>query len=139
LRSRPFLFVAIAITIALGIASRKIPALFPALLGKYPGDALWSLMVYWAIGWLLPRAPIKKVALIALSISYADEFSQRYQAAWINDIRATTIGHLILGSAFSWLDMLAYTVGVAIGATIEFFDLSRQRKRPGPGYRLPDA
>jgi len=121
LRNRLFLFIAIVVTIALGLASRKIPVLFPALLGKYPGDALWSLMVYWGIAWLMPSAPIKKVALLALLISYADEISQLYQAPWLNAIRTTTLGHLVLGTAFSWIDMLAYTIGVAAGATIEYF------------------
>lgn len=120
LRNRLFLSVALAVTIALRLASRKWPMLFPALLGKYPGDALWALMVYWTIAWVTPNAPIKKVAVLALLISYADEFSQLYQAPWIDAIRSTTLGHLILGSTFSWLDMLAYTVGVAIGAAIEY-------------------
>jgi hypothetical protein len=121
LRNRIFLSIALAVTIALGLAPRKWPVLFPALLGKYPGDALWALMVYWIIAWLTPNAPIKKVAVLALLISYADEFTQLYQAPWINAIRSTTLGHLILGSTFSWLDMLAYTIGVAIGATTEYF------------------
>jgi hypothetical protein len=125
LRNRLFLSVALAVTVALGLASRKWPVLFPALLGKYPGDALWALMVYWIIAWLTPNAGIKKVAALALLISYADEFSQLYQAPWINAIRSTTLGHLILGSTFSWLDMLAYTVGVATGATIDYFLTSR--------------
>lgn len=121
MRNRLFLTIAIVVTIALGLVSRKVPAIFPALLGKYPGDALWALMVYWAIAWLLPKAPIRKVAALALLVSYADEMSQLYHAPWLNTLRGTTIGHLVLGSAFSWLDMLAYTVGIAAGATIEYF------------------
>ena len=108
------------VTVALGLASREVPGLFPAALGQYPGDALWSLMVYWGIAWLIPSAPVKKVAVPALLVSYADEVSQLYQAPWLNAIRMTTVGHLVLGSVFSWLDMLAYTIGVAAGATIEY-------------------
>lgn len=119
LRNRLSLFIATIVTVALGLASRKV-TLFPALLGKYPGDALWSLMVYWGIAWIMPNAAIKKVALLALLVSYVDEISQLYQAPWLNAIRGTTLGHLVLGSTFSWLDMLAYTVGVAAGATIEY-------------------
>ena len=119
MRNRLILFVLIVITVVLGLASRKVPSLFPAVLGKYPGDALWSLMVYWGIAWLRPNASIKKVAVLALLVSYVDEISQLYQAPWINGIRRTTLGHLVLGSTFSWLDMLAYTIGVAAGAAIE--------------------
>jgi len=47
------------------------------------------------------------------------EFSQLYQAAWLNSIRGTTIGHLVLGSTFSWVDIAAYGVGVLIGALVD--------------------
>jgi len=101
-------------SVALGLASRKFPALFPSLLGKYPGDALWAIMVFCIWGMLLPRSTTAKLALYALLTSYADEFSQLYQSDWINRIRSTPAGHLALGSAFSWFDMLAYTVGIAL-------------------------
>jgi len=94
-------------------------------------------MVYWGIAWLLPNASIKKVAVLALLGSCADEISQLYQAPWLNSLRSTTVGHLVLGSGFSWVDMLAYTVGVAAGATIEYFlpsssPLERTKNGAGP-------
>ena len=76
-------------------------------------------MVYWAVGFVAPSASVTRVAAYAMAISYLDELSQLYQAAWINQIRATTIGHILLGSAFSWLDLLAYTVGVLLCSAIE--------------------
>lgn len=106
--------------IALGLASRTYPALLPSMLGKYPGDALWALMVFYAAGALFPRAGTGRLAAAALLISYCDELSQLYQAPWIRDIRSHTLGHLLLGSTFSWHDMLAYTVGVAMGALLEW-------------------
>lgn len=118
-RTRLFLAAAIAATIALGLASRKYPALFPAIFEKYPGDALWAQMVYWLVAFVSPAASVVKVALTALVISYADECSQLYQAPWINAIRATTPGHLVLGSAFSWGDIVAYTVGIALVAPLD--------------------
>jgi uncharacterized protein DUF2809 len=112
-RSFALAFLAV---VALGLASRRFPAIFPALLGKYPGDALWAVMVFCLWGFFVPAWSTGKLAVSALLTSYADEFSQIYQASWINQIRATTVGHLVLGSAFSWFDMLAYTVGVAAAA-----------------------
>lgn len=127
IRNRVFLGVAIIGTIGLGLASRKFPMLFPSVLEKYPGDALWAQMVYWLVGFFNPTASVAKVALYSLALSYADEISQIYQAPWINQIRATTLGHLVLGSSFSWLDMLAYTVGIALVAPIEWLLLRRPR------------
>ncbi len=76
-------------------------------------------MVYWLVAFVSPAASVVKVALTALVISYADECSQLYQAPWINAIRATTPGHLVLGSAFSWGDIVAYTVGIALVAPLD--------------------
>ena len=118
-RRRSHLVAAVFATVAMGLVSRKYPWLFPSVLGKYPGDALWAQMVYWAVGFVFPSASIAKVASYALAVSYADELSQLYQAPWINQMRGTSMGHLVLGSAFSWIDMLSYTVGVGLCTVIE--------------------
>jgi hypothetical protein len=89
------------------------------MLGKYPGDALWALTVFFLWGMFRPGASTGRLAVYALITSYADELSQLYQAPWVNAIRATTAGHLILGSTFSWWDMLSYTAGVGVGVVCE--------------------
>lgn len=93
--------------------------MFPILLGKYPGDALWALMVFQGWAFLKPKASTNALAFLALATAYLVEGTQLYQAPWINAIRRTSLGHLALGSAFSWLDMAAYTVGVASGMLID--------------------
>jgi hypothetical protein len=118
-RRRTYIAGAIVVTVAVGLASRRWPWLLPPWLGKYPGDALWAAVVYWTVAFVSPSAPVLRVAAYALAISYLDEFSQLYQAPWINQIRATTIGHLLLGSAFSWLDLLAYTIGIGLCTAID--------------------
>ncbi len=115
MKVRRWFAAAFSVVVALGLASRRYPGLFPEFLGKYPGDALRALMVFCGLGFIGPGTSTLRLAVYALLISYADEFSQLYQAPWINAIRATAVGHLILGSTFSWFDMLAYTVGVAFG------------------------
>ena len=47
------------------------------------------------------------------------EISQLYHAPWIDSIRATTLGGLILGFGFLWSDLICYTVGIVIGAIID--------------------
>ena len=103
--------------------------MFPAALGKYPGDALWALMLFAGYCTLLPRIVTWKLVALALCTSYAVEFSQLYQAPWINSIRATTFGHLALGSTFNWPDLVAYTVGVAIGAGVDMLWLAMACRR----------
>jgi hypothetical protein len=119
--------------IALGLASRRWPP-FPASLGKYPGDALYALMAFCALGAVWPRQSTALNAALALGFCFAVEFGQLYRASWIDSIRATTLGHLVLGSHFGWLDLIAYVVGVAIGSAAEWLT----RVSPGvPATRPP--
>jgi hypothetical protein len=111
----------------LGLASRKY-ALFPEFLGKYPGDALWSLMVYLAWALIKPVAPPQRIALYALVTSYLVEFSQLIQTPWLNSFRHTTLGHLILGTTFSWQDISFYTLGIGLGFILDKFWLSPTTK-----------
>ncbi|MEZ0255649.1 MAG: DUF2809 domain-containing protein [Chthoniobacter sp.] len=118
-RSRLLLLFGFVAVILLGMASRRFPFLLPAVLGKYPGDALWALMVFIGLAFIWPRATTVHLSLWAFAIACVDEFSQLYQAPWINAIRHTTIGHLVLGSVFSWVDIGAYAIGVLLGALFD--------------------
>ena len=53
-RGRRPLALACVAAIALGLASRALPV-FPTALGKYPGDALWALMVLFGLAFLRPE------------------------------------------------------------------------------------
>jgi hypothetical protein len=123
-RNRFWIITGLIIVIALGLASRKYP-LFPLFLGKYPGDAFWAMMVYLVLTFIKPNARVKSVGIVSLIISCLDEFSQMYQVPWLNSIRGTTIGHLILGSMFSWNDIMAYLVGIAIAICIDLIAVGR--------------
>jgi hypothetical protein len=136
-RNRFVSLCAVASVIALGLASRRWPGLLPQVLGKYPGDALWTLMVFFGLGVFMPRSNTWHLALWALLISYAVEFAQLYQAPWIMAIRATTLGRLALGTTFAWFDLVAYTVGAAMGVVIcELFTLGLTFKNKKPPSNL---
>lgn len=91
----------------------------PPWLSNNGGDALWALMVFVGFGFLLPRASTLWVAVIALGFAWGIEFSQLYRAPWIDAIRATIPGRLLLGHTFHWPDLPAYALGVALGAIAE--------------------
>jgi hypothetical protein len=92
----------------------------PPWLSNNGGDALWALMVFLGFGFLLPRASTLTIALLALAFSWSIEFSQLYKAPWIDAIRATIPGKLVLGNTFAWPDLIAYALGVAIGALADW-------------------
>ncbi|EPC8417673.1 MULTISPECIES: ribosomal maturation YjgA family protein [Bacillus cereus group] len=108
------------VIIILGLSSRKLAFALPHLLNAYLGDALWALMIFTGFGFLFPKIDTKKVAFISLLFCYGIEVSQLYHAEWIDSIRATTLGGLVLGYGFLWSDIVAYTIGVGIGMFCEF-------------------
>ncbi|MDP7989163.1 DUF2809 domain-containing protein [Bacillus sp. MHSD_36] len=108
------------VVIMLGLCSRKFAFALPHLLNEYLGDALWALMIFTGFGFLFPKIETKKLAFISLLFCYGIEISQLYHAEWIDSIRATTLGGLVLGYGFLWNDLIAYTIGVGVGFAFEF-------------------
>ncbi|AHK38837.1 TPA: DUF2809 domain-containing protein [Bacillus anthracis] len=115
------------IVIILGLSSRKFAFALPELLNDYLGDALWALMIFIGFGFLFPKIETKKLAFISLIFCYGIEMSQLYHAEWIDNIRATTLGGLVLGYGFLWSDLVAYTIGIGVGFLFEF--ILRTNKR----------
>lgn len=113
-RNRLLYLIAVTGVVLLGLASRRLPGLFPRVLDKYPGDILWTVMVFLGLGVLFPRATSLRLAAGALAISWVVELTQLYQAPWINGVRRTTMGHLVLGSTFAWLDLVSYAAGAGL-------------------------
>lgn len=99
---------------------KKIRSLSTGICQGLCGDTLWALMVFWGIGFLFVKMSTGKVMAAALLLSYAIEFSQLYQADWINALRHTTLGGLVLGFGFLWSDLVCYTVGVLAGGLMEY-------------------
>jgi hypothetical protein len=114
-----YALLAIAV-VAAGLLWRSGLIPLPQWLSNNGGDALWALMVFVGLGFLLPRASTLAVAMLALGVAWSVEFSQLYHAPWIDAIRATTPGKLVLGNTFNWPDLIAYAVGVALGALAEW-------------------
>ncbi|MCI0764954.1 DUF2809 domain-containing protein [Bacillus sp. TL12] len=119
-RNRILYAVLTILVIILGLGSRKFAYALPTLLNDYLGDALWALMIFIGFGFLFHQMGTKKVALLSLLFCYCIEISQLYHAEWIDSIRATTLGGLVLGYGFLWSDVLAYTIGIGIGTFCEF-------------------
>ncbi len=126
-RNRLFYFTLIVGTVGLGLASRHFSYL-PSFVHLYIGDALWALMVFFIFGFLFPRQATIRLAFYALCFSFAIEFSQLYHAPWIDSIRANRLGGLVLGFGFLWSDLVAYIVGISLGAAGETF-INRVRCR----------
>jgi hypothetical protein len=105
----------ITLTIALGLGSRRFGHSLPGFVSAYSGDMLWALVDFLAIGLFLPRLSTWRIAALAMSFSVMIEVSQLYHAPWIDSIRGTTLGALVLGHGFLWSDLACYVAGVGLG------------------------
>jgi hypothetical protein len=113
-----YALLAVAV-VASGLLWRSGFIPMPQWLSNTGGDALWALMVFVGFGFLLPRASTLLVALLALTFAWGIEFSQLYHTPWLDAIRVTIPGRMVLGNTFNWPDLLAYALGIALGAWAE--------------------
>ena len=112
----------------LGLLSRKINSL-PYILEKYSGDCLWALMIFLLFAFVFNKKDIKFITILSLLFCYGIEISQLYHAPWIDAIRNTTLGGLILGFGFLWSDILCYTIGIIVGVVLDRIILTRLKKK----------
>lgn len=108
-----------------GLASRRYRGQLPAFLAEYAGDTLWALMLFLLISTLLAGRPVLARAAISLALAFLVEISQLYHAPWIDSIRQTLLGGLMLGFGFLWTDLVCYSVGVMIGVIAELAIVAR--------------
>lgn len=118
-RNRILYLILTIITIILGLLSRKVQGL-PQIISSYSGDILWALMVFFLFSFLFNKKSTIFILIISIIFSYGIEISQLYHVPWIDSIRATSLGGLILGFGFLWSDIVCYTVGIIIGSVIDF-------------------
>jgi len=109
----------IIFVIILGLGSRKYSELLPVFIADYSGDALWALMIFFILRFIFPEQSTYKTAVISIIFSFAIEFSQLYEAEWINNIRNIKYAGLILGYGFLWSDLICYTTGILVGVLFE--------------------
>ena len=126
-RRRLLYFVCALVVLALGLASRQFGIYLPTFVAQYAGDTLWALMVFLGISVAAPHARVSRRAGIAIALALAVEISQLYHAPWIDALRSTTLGGLVLGFEFLWSDLACYATGVSCGAAIDYFVCSKTR------------
>lgn len=117
-RNRLFFSLAMCLVIISGLLSRAYAHLFPEWINIYLGDALYALMIYLGFSALFIHQSFTRVGWISLVFCYSVELSQLYHAPWIDTIRSTRLGGLILGYGFLWSDIIAYTIGSVAGIII---------------------
>ena len=126
-------------TIAVGLLVHLHGAWLGAALRDVLGDALWAMMIAWWIGAAAPHARVAIRSGVAYVICVSVELSQLCHTPALDAVRATRLGHLVLGSGFDPRDLVSYLGGVAIAALLEIAANVRRgggstREQGHPGY-----
>jgi hypothetical protein len=126
-RSRLYVLLALALAIALGLASRTTYAAVPDLFAVHAGDALWTVALWLTLAFVWPRARSVMLTTVALGASFLVEFSQLWHLDWLSSLRATTIGALALGTDWDPMDPARYTAGALLIVIIDRIGLLRAK------------
>ena len=120
MKNKRIIFLIVSfVTICTGLFVRLKKQWFPDVVNLYLGDILYAFMMFYIVSFFAIHKSIKSRTFTVLVICYCIEASQLYQADWINAVRQTLPGKLVLGSCFLWSDILAYTIGVAMAFVFE--------------------
>lgn len=111
--------IAVVITMVLGYSSRSFADSLPGFVAEHFGDALWACMIYYGFRTIGVHKNLFWAAGASLIFCFGIEFSQLYQADWINEIRRTFIGALVLGNGFLTVDLIRYSVGIMFAIIVD--------------------
>ena len=113
--NRLYYFLALFITLILGILSRKT-----TVVPLFIGDVLYAVLIYFGFRFLIIKSEKSTSLLFSLLFCFGIEFLQLVQIDWLIAIRKTTLGHYILGQGFLWLDLLCYVIGSLLAFLIDW-------------------
>ncbi|HYO74456.1 MAG TPA: DUF2809 domain-containing protein [Archangium sp.] len=131
-RSRVLLLPLMGLVVALGLGSRSAAARLhlPRFVTDYAGDALWTVMVYLCLVFILPRLSVRRAAVSALGLSVLVELSQLLHTPWLDALRAHRLGALVLGRGFLASDLVCYAVGAGLAAGTDLPGTRRRAAHP---------
>lgn len=114
--SRRRLLVWLLVITPLGIASKAYAGPGEAWVNTSSGGVLY--VVFWTLvaAWLVPGTSTRRLAAVVLAVTCALETLQLWHPPFLDRIRATYLGHAVLGSTFSWWDYPHYVLGALLGA-----------------------
>jgi len=93
----------------------------------YVGDFLVVILLYCFIKSFLDISALKS-ALYVLLFSYIVEVLQYLRIVDLLGLQKSTVARIIIGTSFSWNDILAYTFGIALVLILERLSLSMKKE-----------
>lgn len=88
----------------------------------YLGDVLVVILIYCFIKTFL-KLPVKTVLLFVLIFSFTVELLQFFNIVAKLGLAKYKIARLVIGTSFSWIDLLCYSIGILIIFMIENYKI----------------
>jgi hypothetical protein len=130
-RRRLAVAAALLVVVALALLSRRYP--LPGVFAEHTGDALYATAAYFLFALCLPHARSLHLAAGAFAFAAAIELAQVLTWPWLEAIRSTRVGALLLGQGFQVADLVAYACGaIATQAVDVTFRRASTRAAPTP-------
>ena len=82
------------------------------------GDVLVVILIYCFVKAFV-NTPVVKTCIAVLLFSYLVELTQFFQLVNLIGLGENKLAKIVMGSFFSWTDLLAYTIGIIIVLIIE--------------------
>ncbi|HXL58118.1 MAG TPA: DUF2809 domain-containing protein [Chitinophagaceae bacterium] len=120
IKRRIVYFLLFAFCIWLALATRKHSEWFYPFIAKYGGDTIWAGEFLFFLHMIFPKAKLLTLAVCNYLLGVIVEVSQLWHTPWLDTIRHTKVGKLMLGLGFMWSDLVCYAVGtlMALGIAI---------------------
>ena len=82
------------------------------------GDLLVVILIYCFIRSFL-NIPVLRLGLYVLAFAYSVEVLQYFNIVQLLNLQNSKVASVIIGNSFSWLDIIAYSLGIGIVFLLE--------------------
>jgi len=112
-------FKYLALTVLLFVTEVLIALyMHDAFIRPYGGDVLVGILIYCFVKSFLNTA-VMPTALTVLVFCYMIEVLQYFHYVELLGLQNSKLARIVLGTGFSWIDMLCYTAGMLIVLLVE--------------------
>ncbi len=116
---RGVIFISWFLTGFLGLASKFVINFSLAPWAKWVNDSAGDILyqIFWLLIFIFiwPKFPPGVIAVAVFCISSFLEFLQLWHPPFLEAIRSTFAGRLLIGTTFSWSDFFYYFLGSLLG------------------------
>ena len=95
-----------------------VDSLHDAVIRPYGGDLLWGIFLYCLVRCFVNR-PVMPIAIGVLLFCYAEETLQYFHLADRLGFTKPSLMRTLIGTSFTWLDILCYTLGIGVVLMLE--------------------